>query len=153
MKQHWKRISGIVVKGHRVASGLNDKSPFPESTIRMQIPLFKERGLDLSGLYPATINISIHPRKFIMNNPKYTFKGVKWSPAFHPEDFSFSECRIIFNNKIVSGFIYYPHPHTKIGHFHDTSTMEIITKYIEWIRYGEFLEIEIDMNEVSIVDT
>lgn len=45
---------------------------------------------------------------------------------------------------MIDGWIYYPHPETKIQHFKDSSTLEILVPYIEGIKYGESVEIDID---------
>jgi hypothetical protein len=41
-----QRVEGIVVEGWKIASGLATENPFGGSTIKMQIPLFKELGLN-----------------------------------------------------------------------------------------------------------
>ena len=81
-----QRVEGIVTEGWKIASGLAMENPFGGSTIKMQIPLFKERGLDLSGCYPGTLNISIAPltRTILAREPNYC--GLKWHPD-RTEDF------------------------------------------------------------------
>ena len=48
-------MSGIINKGHGVASGASTSSPYPTGSIAMQAPFFKARGLDLSGCYFGTL--------------------------------------------------------------------------------------------------
>jgi hypothetical protein len=146
----WRRINGTVVEGYRVASGLAPDNPYPKGTIEMQAPYFLERGLDLSSFYPATIGISCRPLKFELGNPEFTFRGVKWSPDHHAEDFSFSACRVFFEGKTFNGFVYYPHPDTKIGHYHDESTLEVIAPFVDGLGYGTELELEINTEEISV---
>ena len=129
-------VIGRVVKGYRVASGISQNSPYPSGSISMQLPFFRKLGLNLYGLYPATLNISIFPEKFALINPEYTFRDVKWSENHPAEDFSFSRCELIYKNKIYDGFIYYPHPETKPAHYHDESSIEIICSYIKNLYYG-----------------
>jgi len=102
----------------------------------MQMPIFSKLGLNLYGFYPATINISIFPKKFVLKNPRLTFRGVKWSENHPAEDFSLTKCKLIFKHQIYEGYIYYPHPETKPDHFHDDSTIEVICRYIKNIYYG-----------------
>ncbi len=90
----------------------------------MQLPFFKELGLDLSPYYFGTLNISIAPHTFEIKQPQYTFKNVKWHPDYPAETFSFSLCQVIVKNINYQGLIYYPHPETKIGHFQDDSIVE-----------------------------
>jgi hypothetical protein len=42
------------------------------------------------------------------------------------------------------------HPETKIQHFKDSSTLEILVPYIEGIKYGESVEIDIDEAGVQL---
>ena len=92
-------IRGTVVKGYRIASGLNRKSPYPYGSIKMQLPYFRNLGLDLYEYYPATINVSIFPKKFVPDNPDYKFSKVKWCGNQPPEDFSFINCDLIYGEK------------------------------------------------------
>src|SRR6185503_17786920 len=96
--EKWIRISGIVDRGHQVASGMASDNPYPNGTIKMQIPFFKERGLDLGSFFQGTLNVSISPNSFEMKLPEYTFRKVAWTTLHPPEDFSFSRCKIIFDN-------------------------------------------------------
>lgn len=82
-------IPSTIVQGHRVASGLNGNSRFPGGTIQMQLPFFAERGLDSSGFFPGTLNVSIAPLSYRVLSPRYTFRALKWHPADPAEDFSF----------------------------------------------------------------
>jgi len=148
--RQWKRIGGRVVRGHRVASGAADDSPYPLGTIEMQTPFFLERGLDLRPYHPATIGVSIHPLTFALVSPAHTFRGVRWSPEHHGEDFSFSPCRFTFAGKTHDGWVYYPHPETKIGHHHDECTLEVITGFVDGLEYGAAVEIEVDEAEIAV---
>ncbi len=55
-------VSGLVLEGYRVASG--PSKDYPYGSLEKQIPLFKERGLDLEGFYYGTLNVSISPLSF-----------------------------------------------------------------------------------------
>ena len=116
----------------------------------MQLPFFKQRGLDLYRFYPATLNINIFPKKFELKNPRYTFRDVKWFADHHSEDFSFFGCKVIHKNKMYDGYIYYPRPETKTAHFHDGSTIEIMTKYLKDIYYDSEIKLVFNSNEVCV---
>jgi hypothetical protein len=141
-------IPGIVVAGYRVASG--PSKDYPYGTLEKQIPLFKERGLDLEGFYPGTLNISIAPYMFKMVAPAYTFRQVEWTDLHPPEDFSFSACKLRFKGWEYPGYVYYPHPETKKRHFESNSLIEIISAKIPEIQYGERLELVLNGEEVQI---
>jgi hypothetical protein len=57
-------VTGFVCQGFRVASGQTTDSPYPAGTIAMQVPFFRDRGLDLSRYFLGTLNVSIAPKVF-----------------------------------------------------------------------------------------
>lgn len=148
MSPRWLTISGVVVRGHRVAS--QKSRHYPRGTIEMQVPFFHRLGLDLTPFYWATLNVSISPNTFAMVAPQHTFRGVNWTSKHPPEDFSFSRCHIIFNGTRYEGWVYYPHPETKKRHFQNPSLIEIIAPRIPGIEYGAHVDIEINTDEVSV---
>lgn len=147
----WVRVDGILVRGHQVASGIAPDSPYPQGTIVMQRPFFQQLGLDLSSFYPGTLNISLSPYQFKVKKPAYTFRNLRWNSEYPAEDFSFANCRVIFQNIPYQGLVYYPHPETKIGHFQDNSTLEILAPPIPDIRYGDKLEVEVSNQEITLL--
>ena len=150
MNCYWQKVKGVVIQGHQVASRKSEH--YPHGTIEMQIPHFKERGLDLTSLFRGTVNLSISPKSMTPIAPEYTFRDVQWTTAHPAEDFSFSKCQITHRNRKYQGWIYYPHPETKERHFQDPSIIEVIAPLIEEIRYGDEIELEINTNEISIND-
>ncbi len=147
----WLRVNGIVKQGHGVASGRSGDPRFPNGTIAMQKPFFKERGLDLDRYFPGTINVSIDPYKYAIVRAKYTFRDVKWASAAPSEDFSFFDCRLLLNNGTkLAGLIYYPHPDTKPEHFQDPDILEIMTELIQGLEYGDKLIVEMDELQIDI---
>ena len=54
-------------------------SPYPNGTIRMQAPVFKALGLDLSGCYFGTLNIDFAPLEVSLVNPDHLFEKVHWA--------------------------------------------------------------------------
>ena len=143
-------ILGIIKPGHQVASGKAANSPYALGTIEMQLPHFQKLGLDLSQYFFGTLNISIAPHKFKIQNPQYTFPLVKWHPDYPAETFSFSPCQILFKATKYRGLIYYPHPETKIGHFQSDSILEAIAPPIPNIKYGDTVELKINNREIAI---
>ncbi|MBP8252208.1 MAG: hypothetical protein KAX40_07565 [Herpetosiphon sp.] len=145
-----QRIKGIVVRGHRVASGDTDSSPYPAGTIAMQQPHFAKRGLDLSHLHHATLNIDIQPRTFRMMQPRWTFERVTWTDLHPPETFSFITCHLIFEDHAYNGWIYFPHPETKQTHFQAATVLEVLMPKIPNITYGSHVMLTLDPAEISI---
>ena len=117
----------------------------------MQTPYFKERGLDLKNYYRGTLNLSISPHHFSIKMPDYNFKNVAWAEGFPAEDFLFVKCSIVYKNNSYRSYVYYPDPTTKIGHFQDGSTIEIISEYIEGINSGDQVTLILDLEKIDIL--
>jgi hypothetical protein len=148
MSQHWISIHGIVVEGYRVASG--PSKDYPYGALDRQRPIFKARGLDLDGYFNGTLNIDISPFTFTMEKPEFTFHGVEWTDLHPPEHFSFSHCKVIYKEIEYDGWVYYPHPETKLRHFQNPSLLEVITKPISGIAYGDELDVMVNSNEIKV---
>lgn len=142
-------VSGILVKGHGVASG--PSKYYPYGSLECQKPFFKAQGLDLDRFFLGTLNISIAPLRFEMVKPVFTFHQITWTDLHPPEDFSFSTCRVRFLAKEYPGYVYYPHPETKIRHFQDPALIEVITEKIPKVRIGVRLELVLDPAEIRII--
>jgi hypothetical protein len=141
-------VSGTVIPGYRVASG--PSKDYPYGTLEKQIPLFKQRGLDLERFYLGTLNVSIAPLAFEMVKPSHTFRQVAWTDLHPPEDFSFSPCSLRFKGEEYPGYVYYPHPETKKRHFESNSLIEIISVFIPGIKYGDQVEVVLNAEEILI---
>jgi hypothetical protein len=142
-------ISGSVIQGHRVASGPSNEYPY--GSLERQKPFFKAGGLNLDRFYAGTLNISISPLEFEMVRPAYTFHQIAWTNLHPPEDFSFSPCIIMFDDNKYEGFVYYPHPETKIRHFQSRSMIEVITDLIPGIGYGSHVRLAVLQDEIRII--
>ena len=149
-KINWIIVDGTIKQGHKIASGQAEDSPYPRGSVEMQIPFFAARGLDLSSFYIGTLNVTIKPHAFEFIAPEFTFRNVKWIDGFPPEDFSFSKCQISFEGHWYPGYVYYPRPETKTQHFHDDSTIEIITEWIPNIDYGDPVQIKLNGDEFRL---
>jgi hypothetical protein len=134
-------LHGTINKGHGVASGASAASPYPRGSIAMQAPYFKALGLDLSGCYFGTLNVSIAPMQWKIVRPAFRFENVKWTDLHPPETFSFLPCDITYLDVSVTGWLYYPHPETKAAHWQDASVMEIIAPRLDGLGYGEAIDL------------
>lgn len=140
-----------IVPGHRVASGGNRDPRFPGGTIRMQLPHFRELGVDLSVYHPGTINISIAPLRYEVIEPRWTLRAVKWHPTEPVEDFSFFDVEVLVKDEAVAkGLIYYPHPDTKPEHFQRADVLELLLPFIEGLEYGAVLQLRTDKSQILI---
>ena len=145
-----KTLNGIVVAGHKVASGQGENSPYPESALKLQAPHFAKGGLDITTYYLGSINVSVAPTIIKRLNAPYCFELVEWTTLHPPETFSFAPCQLIFQNQTYDGIVYYPHPETKLDHFQDPSILEILTDFVPNIHYGGHVQVSINTKEIII---
>jgi len=148
MSNQWTLIHGIVVEGYRVASG--PSKDYPYGALDRQRPLFKARGLDLDGYFNGTLNIDIRPFTFSMEKPEFTFHDVEWTDLHPPEHFSFSRCKVIYKEVEYDGWVYYPHPETKLRHFQNPSLLEVIAEPISGITYGDKLVVMVNLDAIAV---
>lgn len=170
-------IPATVFPGHRVASGLNGNPLFPGGTLRMQLPFFRELGLDLSPFYLGTLNVSIAPFRYRVISPRHTFRGVKWHPTEPAEDFSFLDVLVHLGAGAggeqrkeagapndrgghgsqadgrtrlapVRGLIYHPHPDTKPAHFQRPDVLELLLPWTEGLAYGATVFLEAPLEQI-----
>ncbi len=144
----WVYVAGVLAQGYRVASG--PSRDYPYGALERQRPLFKARGLELDGYFNGSLNIDISPATFAMSNPQFTFPLVAWTDLHPPETFSFSRCRVVFRDAEYDGWVYYPHPETKLRHFQNPSLLEVITLPIPDIRYGDALGVWLRPDEILV---
>jgi hypothetical protein len=142
------KVKGTLVQGYGVASA--PSRDYPYGTLEKQRPFFAERGLDLSAYFNGTLNIDIHPFEFKILRPEFTFPHVEWTDLHPPEDFSFSRCTVTFKAVDYDGWLYYPHPETKLRHFQNPSLLEVIAVPIAGIQYGDGVELNVNEDEMEI---
>lgn len=142
----WTRLNGILTQGYRVASG--PSADYPYGALERQRPIFKERGLDLAGYFNGTLNIDIRPYVFKLEKPEYTFHHVEWTDLHPPEHFSFSRCKVVYNDVEYEGWVYYPHPETKERNFQNPSLVEVIAMPIPDIQYRDTLQVFLNPEEI-----
>jgi hypothetical protein len=144
----WITVHGILVQGYHVASG--PSADYPYGALERQRPIFKARGFDLGDCLNGTLNVDIRPQAFTMVKPEYTFEHVEWTDLHPPETFSFSRCKVIFKGVECAGWVYYPHPETKLRNFQNPSLLEVIAQPIPEIKYGDALDVLVNTAEITI---
>ncbi|MCI0553012.1 MAG: hypothetical protein L0287_18860 [Anaerolineae bacterium] len=145
----WTLLHGILIQGYRVASG--PSKDYPYGALDRQRPIFKSRGLDLSTYFNGTLNIDIRPHTFEMTKPELTLHNVEWTDLHPPEHFSFSRCKVIFEEVDYEGWVYYPHPETKLRHFQNPSLLEVIAYPIPKIVYGDEVDVLVNPREIVVM--
>ncbi len=145
-------VKGVVMEGHRVASGTAEDDRFPEGTLALQMPRFAERGLDLSPYHRGTLNVSIAPVLFQIGKSWKSLPNVKWSPVMPAENFSFYRCEIRLSGmeSFEKSLVYWPHPSTKPEFQQDSSVLEILAPFIEEASYGSAVDLLLDPEEIEI---
>ena len=144
-------VHGILVEGYRVASG--PSTDYPYGALDRQRPLFKERGLDLNTCFNGTLNIDIQPNTFNLLKPEFTFHHIEWTDLHPPEHFSFSRCKVIYKDIEYEGWVYYPHPETKLRHFQNPSLLEVIAVQIPHIKYGDVVDVLVNVEEILVMES
>lgn len=144
----WLSVHGVVVQGYRVASGPSKEYPY--GALERQRPFFKAGGLDLEEYFNGSLNVDIRPFEFAMVKPEFTFWHVEWTDLHPPEHFSFSRCKVIFRDVDYDGWVYYPHPETKLRHFQNPSLLEAIARKIPDIQYGDELDVIVNSEEITL---
>ncbi len=135
--------SGTLVAGHGVASGANGDPRFPGGTIAMQAPHFAAAGVDIGRYHPATMNVSVAPRRLVVTAPQATLRQVRWHPTEPAEDFSFVACRVTAGGVTVDGLVYRPHPETKPEHYQPDSVVEILAPYLGELPPGTTVTVQV----------
>lgn len=144
----WICVHGSIARGYRVASG--PSADYPYGALDRQRPIFASRGLDLSSYFNGTLNVDIRPHTFQMLKPGYTFHNVEWTDRHPPEHFSFTSCRVIYKGIEYDGWVYYPHPETKIRNFQNPSLLEVIAMPIPGLQYDDEVDVLVNPAEISI---
>ena len=148
MARELAEVRGILKKGYGVASG--PSADYPYGALERQLPVFRERGLDLKGYYLGTLNIDIRPFSWEFVYPEFTFRDVRWTDLHPPEHFSFSRCAVGHAGVQYDGWIYYPHPETKRRNFHDSSLVEVIARLIPNVRIGDEFEVFLNPERIAL---
>ncbi len=141
-------MRGVLVKGYGVASG--PSADYPYGALERQKPIFKQRGLDLDHCFNGTLNIDIQPKSFSLIRPEYTFRDVTWTDLHPAEHFSFSRCKVVHHEQEYDGWIYYPHPETKLRNFQNPSLIEVLTELIADIHVGDEIRVLVSPDRVQI---
>jgi hypothetical protein len=150
MAVQWISVRGIIAQGYRVASG--PSKDYPYGALERQRPIFKARGLDLDSYFNGTLNVDIRPHVFRLINPEFTFQNVEWTDLHPPEHFSFSRCKVRFKEIEVEGWVYYPHPETKLRNFQNPSLLEVIAYPIVEIKYGDELQVLLNPERIEVAE-
>ena len=152
MNAEW--LTGRLCSGHGVASGRSNESPYPNGTIRMQAPVFKALGLDLSGCYFGTLNIDFAPLEVSLANPDHLFEKVHWTELHPPETFSFWRVEIKASEPdVVNGWVYYPHPETKERHWQPPTTLELLAPQLNGLVTGGTIQLRDEDGRIKLVNT
>ncbi len=146
------RITGKVIQGHGVASGKACDPRYPEGTLAKQLPLFRERGLDLGNYHLGTINLDIFPFRYKIIEPFKFISQLYWSEHIPAENFYFFNLLVYRKSEQINGLIYMPDPETKVEHIKSSSTLELILPKINDLDYGDILIIEVPETQLHFYD-
>jgi len=154
-----------LVEGHGVASGSAAASPYPKGTIELQRPYFTALGLDLSACFAGTLNLSVAPLEWRLQDPDHRFDHLTWTTLHPPETFSFwriqlrrlgagPECLAsdrLFS-EVVPAWIYLPDPSTKMRHFQPPMVLEVLAPPLGPVAVGARFSVGVDPSQVACLD-
>ncbi len=145
--------SGIVVAGHGVASGRSSDPRFPGGTIALQVPVFLDRGVDLTDLLGAspflgTINVDMSPAAPSVIAPEIAVPAVTWSTRVPPENFWLFRAGIAHAAHLYPALIYMPDPATKPDHVQPATVIEIIAPWVPALVVGDTLGVATDQSRL-----
>ena len=152
MNAEW--LSGRLSAGYGVASGSSKESPYSDGTIQMQSPVFRRLGLDLSRCYFGTLNVDFAPLEVSLSKPDHRFEMVQWTELHPPETFSFWNVEIKASEaQVVRGWIYYPHPETKVLHWQPRTILELLAPRFSGLKLGCTIHVRDQSRRIKLVDT
>lgn len=141
-------LSGVVARGHRVASGLSGDARFPKGTIAPQLRFFKAAIADfetwLGGeAWPATINVALTSEAASPGTPDIAVGPVCWTEHFPPERFFMSRCLLIHKKDQHRVWLYIPDLATKPDHFQPRNLVEVLARQLPELNYDDPVELKI----------
>jgi len=145
-----QRIDGVIVEGHRIASGLNDlpSDEVVNATIRKQRPYFEKVVPGFSDIYNGSVNVDISPRTFDILKPDHEIT-CEWAEGFR-ETFWFVSVSLVHNGTSHKGWIYYPCPGPLKKH--SNNKFEFLAPWIDDLNYGDIASILYSSEKVFIKD-
>jgi hypothetical protein len=138
-----RQVSAVVARGHGVASGQSTADMrFPMGTIRLQLPFFAARGLDLDAYFSgnflaATLNLDVAPWRVQILKPEFFLSSVDWTDLMPAENFYLSAAQVGFGERLYKAMLYIPDPATKPDHFQPPTIVETIAEPIAGLGHGD----------------
>jgi len=151
------QVSAVVARGYGVASGQSTTDTrFPGGTIRLQLPFFAARGLDLDAYFSgnflaATLNLNVAPYRVQILQPEFFLSSVKWTNLMPAENFYLSAARIGFRERLYKAMLYIPDPATKPDHFQPPAIIETIAEPITGLGHGDAVALNYNPAAVRFV--
>ncbi|MGB0082982.1 MAG: hypothetical protein WBP90_15765 [Terracidiphilus sp.] len=152
-----RQVSAVVARGHGVASGRSTvDTRFPRGTIRMQLPFFAARGLDLDAYFSgnflaATLNLDLSPHRVQILQPEFFLSSVAWTDLMPAENFYLSAAQISFGERLYKAMLYIPDPATKPDHFQPPTIVEAIAEPIACLSYGDAVALHYHPAAIQLV--
>lgn len=130
------RVTGRVVQGYRVASGLTVDPYFQGGSIRQQLPHFVRAGLkDAARMWPGTINIELAAPLDYTGLAPVLDETIQWHPEYR-ERFLLYPASLVHEGTAHAGYIYRIDPATQAGHFHDARVTQALMPWISGLEDG-----------------
>lgn len=134
--------AGIIVRGHRVASGACGDPRFPLGSIAAQLPYFRAQVPSFEAYlggpaHAGTINLGFRGRRVALGRAELVVSQVAWTDCFPPENFFLSRAELEANGRVHRVFLYVPDPATKPDHPAAPDGVELLAQFIPDLAYGD----------------
>ncbi len=152
-----RQVSAVVARGHGVASGQSTADTrFPQGTIRLQLPFFAARGLDLDAYFSgnflaATLNLDLAPWRVQILKPEFFLSSVEWTDLMPAENFYLSAAQVGFGERLYKALLYIPDPATKPDHFQPPTIVEAIAEPIAGLGRGDAGHVALPSRRIRLV--
>ena len=139
---------GIVVEGHRIASGLSPTGKDGlNATVVQQQKFFIESGLPgAADYYAGTLNVNLQGYTFEITEPTHVVT-CEWHPGI-VETFYFVPVELEHGDMRHSGHIYFPLPSEVQNRNHEV--VELLLPRIEGIQYGDEVVLHFPQKHVNV---
>lgn len=136
-------MSGRVIQGHRVASGLAEDCPWPGGSVRRQLPLMALHGVPVDDLFAGTLNIALD-RPAIPWPDWAAFDFIlDWRPPDNPTHFRLHPLMLRVAGETTRGWSYrkqYP-PGYQSRDPQPDNVIEVLAPKMAHVSYGTPLQL------------
>ena len=144
-------VSGIVVEGHRIASGLNPTGKNGlNATVVKQMPFFIKSGIPrMNEMFLGTVNVNLEGKTFEIKKPEHKVI-CEWQKGV-TETFYFISAVLLHKGKNYEGYVYFPLPESGFQE-RNREVIEFLMPQIFNLFYGDEVSFTLDESKLAVFD-